>query len=421
MSDPQLAGIDARWLQDAMTSFNETAKCLERAYRDLEREKRRIDHELERKNDELERAVSELDDLLDSMPAGVVSTDAQGVVRTLNPAAESMLGIAAAEGLGRAEADLVDARGDTIFATCDESDGSVHEVSVALPNGVARRLRVATTSLRDREARGGGAMRMILDVTTQRELEESLAQRDRMAEMGEMASVLAHQIRNPLNGIAGFGSLIVERIRAGRPDDVERYAEKVISASRKLEHLVSELLRFTRVDRPHEAEVDVASLVRNLVEELAGESPLPSASIVVATHGVETTNTTGDAALLREALRNLIENARDAVSARAYGDPSRGSVRVGVRRDRERVVVRIHDDGPGLDDSVRQRVFHPFFTTKESGFGLGMPIARKIIEQHGGSLTLRSRPGSGCRVRVELPSPGLTNPLPVSTYGESIA
>jgi len=234
-----------------------------------------------------------------------------------------------------------------------------------------------------------------------RALEESLAHRNRLAEMGEMAQVLAHQIRNPLNGIAGFGSLVLERLAEGRTDGIDRFATSIVDASRKLEGLVAELLRFAREEGGEADRIELARVVDEAIEELGAGSgasahrrDLPRISVAT---GRARGPILGNAALLRQAIRNVIANACDAAGPE-------GRVRVGLAEREGRVTLRVHDNGPGMDEDVRSRVFLPFFTTKENGFGLGLPIARKLVERDGGRLSLGTRPSRGCRVRIEFPA-----------------
>ena len=420
MKDPRLGASGIGDLRQALTRFNDTATRLEGAYRDLEHEKRRIDFELEAKNRELTDTVARLDALLGSLPSGVVATDAAGAIRTVNRAAETILGIRAENWIGRPVEELVDGDGERLILepTCAASDSerpntegpNTERPSTERPSterwvhcldGGRRILRRATTAVFDAEGEGLGTLATFTDVTAVRALEESLAQRNRLAEMGEMAQTLAHQIRNPLNGIAGFGNLILERLADDRSDGIDRFANSIVGASRKLEGLVAELLRFAREEAGEADRIELGRVVDDAVEEMTASAGEKRTARIVVTRGRTESegafDVLGNASLLRQALRNLIANACDAAG------PD-GRVRVGLARRGDRVVLRVHDDGPGMDEDVRARVFLPFFTTKESGFGLGLPIARKLVERDGGRLELRTRPSGGCRVRVEFPA-----------------
>lgn len=408
MKHARIGSAEMEWLQNAIASFNETAVRLEKAYRDLESEKRRIDLELERKNRELAHSLGNLDALLSCTTAGVVSTDAANIVRVVNRAAEQMLGIRSSDWVGSSLLEIAGDREDLLTLLSGSSEAPQVELRVRCLDDRERNLRVTVSAIEDASGQVFGAMRTITDMTEIRDLEESLAQRNRMAEMGEMSSVLAHQIRNPLNGIAGFGRLILERLDSGDSEAVRRYAENIVRGSRRLETLVHELLRFTRDDAVSRETVDLVEVVAEAVEAESATDESGSdgsSSSGTSTRDSATTRVLlpsdaltahGDGTQLREAIANLIHNARDAAG------PG-GTVRIDARREGDRATIRIHDCGPGMDRETRERIFHPFFTTKESGYGLGLPIARKLIERHRGTLTIRTRPGRGCRARIELP------------------
>ena len=389
MTASRIATSDLGVLQDALESFNETAGRLEEAYRDLEAEKRRIDLELESRNRELADTVASLDTLLASLPAGVVGTDAEGAIRTVNQAAERILGIRRSAWLGRLACELLDAEGQPLLGET-ELGGPVERV-VRLANGDRRVLSISASRVLDPEGCGNGILATFTDVTETCALRDRLAQRDRMAEMGEMAAVLAHQIRNPLNGIAGFGRLIRERVAEERTASVDPYAARIVDASGKLEELVGGLLRFAREDSAPNELVPLDELIRAAVD-----TTKPQRVRLAVQRSVERIQVRADRALLREALRNLIDNALEA-------SVDERSIRVHIDADEGKARVRIHDAGPGMDAATLERVFRPFFTTKEKGTGLGLPIARKVVERHGGRMSVRSAPGAGCRVTVELP------------------
>jgi len=376
-------------LREALLAFSRTARSLEGAYRHLEREKQRIDLRLEKKNRELEETVGHLDALLESMPAGVVATDPRGRVTRVNREAERILGIVSGDLLGRPASELTDASRHPLFT--GERGELPRERRIRTARGEERVVAFDASDVVDRSGRILGILHTLIDRTEVRALEESLAQRNRMAEMGEMASVLAHQIRNPLNGIAGFGRLISERLDEGSSEGVDRYARCIVEASTRLDALVTGLLRLCRDEAPRRETVDLRAVVRESVDSLSrvvegtlevivGRGPIP---------------VDADATLLVEAARNLVTNALEAAGPR-------GRVRLQVLRRGDRAALRVHDDGPGMDAATAERVFHPFFTTKETGYGLGLPIARKAIERCDGTVTVRSRPGRGCRVRVDL-------------------
>ncbi len=206
----------------------------------------------------------------------------------------------------------------------------------------------------------------------------------RLASLGEMSAVLAHEIRNPLASLKGNAQLLAGLLPAG--DKPRQKAERVVDEAVRLEALTNHLLDFVRAGEVHRADVDPAALLR---ESAAG---VDAHAIMVDGAGAPPTWPL-DEAKLRQVLVNLLENAVQA------GTP----VRARVARDRGRLVFEVRDAGPGVPAEDRERIFEPFFTRRTSGTGLGLAVAKRVVDLHGGTIAVADAPGGGAVFRVELP------------------
>jgi two-component system sensor histidine kinase HydH len=199
----------------------------------------------------------------------------------------------------------------------------------------------------------------------------------RLAALGEMSAVLAHEIKNPLASLKGNAQLLAASLPEG--DKPRAKADRVVAEAQRLEQLTNGLLVFVRTGELHRADTPVGELARaaagDTAIELAGDATWPL-----------------DAERMRQVLANLIANAAEA------GPP----VRVEIRGE-GRLVIDVADRGPGVPKEERERIFEPFFTKKTRGTGLGLPVARRIVELHGGTLTAHDNPGGGAVFRVEIP------------------
>jgi signal transduction histidine kinase len=207
---------------------------------------------------------------------------------------------------------------------------------------------------------------------------------EHLAHVGKMSAVLAHEIRNPLGTVKGFVQLAAERSDAS----VRPLLDRAVSEAQRLENLVKDLLAYGRPSPPQWRDTewrDSAATAEAHARQLIGDRPI-ALSVTM-----EPLVWRSDPALIDQALLNLIRNAVEAIPSGAPGE---------IRIDAERsgpgeVIIRVRDNGIGLADSVRERLFEPFATTKASGTGLGLAITRKLAESLGGSLTLESRSGGG--------------------------
>ena len=212
--------------------------------------------------------------------------------------------------------------------------------------------------------------------------EERTRERERrLASLGEMSAVLAHEIRNPLASLKGNAQLLA----AGLDDKSRAKAERVVDDARRLEQLTTDLLAFVRTGELQRAPAAPGALVRDAAGAVEGAIEIDDAQ-APATWSL-------DATRMRQVLVNLFDNAI------AAGGP----VRAIVRGERGRLVIDVCDRGPGVPREDRERIFEPFFTGKTRGTGLGLAIARRVIEQHRGTIAVDDAPGGGARFRVELP------------------
>jgi two-component system sensor histidine kinase HydH len=219
-----------------------------------------------------------------------------------------------------------------------------------------------------------------------RELRRSAEERERererrLASLGEMSAVLAHEIRNPLASLKGNAQLLASSL-----DDKSRAkAQRVVDDAVRLERLTHDLLAFVRTGELARAPVAPAELVR---EAAAAVDPAIEVDAAAAPPRWSL-----DPARMREVVVNLLDNARSA------GPPARAS----VRGERGRLVIEVCDRGPGVPAAERERIFEPFHTGKTHGTGLGLAIARRVVELHRGSIAVDDAPGGGARFRVEIP------------------
>ncbi len=211
---------------------------------------------------------------------------------------------------------------------------------------------------------------------------EEVGNLEQLAALGEMAAGIAHEIRNPLNAVEGFAGLLHRRLAGTDPQSAE-YASKVLAGVRDANAIITDLLDFARPAELSREPVDL----RALVAEVLAEVTSPDVRTELTVQGAPELQ--GDARRLRQAVRNLVLNADQALSGA-------GELVVTIERVGRDVVLRFEDDGPGIAPSVRDRLFHPFVTTKSEGTGLGLAMVHKIAMQHGGRVSCPERTRGAC-------------------------
>jgi len=229
------------------------------------------------------------------------------------------------------------------------------------------------------------------DITARKAAEETLVQQAALAQVGQMAAVVAHEVRNPLAGIKGVIQILISRRGSGDPD--LPVMNDIVARIDSLSELVNDLMVFARPRAPKPVELRLQPLV---VEALTMARRDPAAALVQISVDGGDSSIVADAELIRAALFNLLLNAAQAVG-------EQGTIHVRTMVFGESAVVEVQDNGPGIPAELRERVLEPFFTTKSRGGGLGLPIAKRSAELHGGSLTLSSPESGGTVARLTLP------------------
>jgi PAS domain S-box-containing protein len=229
------------------------------------------------------------------------------------------------------------------------------------------------------------------DVTALKAAEAKLAQQAGLARLGQMAAVVAHEVRNPLAGIKGAVQVLISR-RA--PTDTELpVMGDIVTRIDALSELINDLMVFARPRPPRLSTFDMRPLLVEAVDMFRRDSA--NAALEVAIDGPSVA-LTADAELLRAAVLNLLLNAGQAMSGQ-------GRIAVAIRQEDRQCVVDIRDTGPGIPAALREQVFEPFFTTKSRGGGLGLAITRRTAELHGGSLILSCPETGGTVSTMALP------------------
>jgi two-component system nitrogen regulation sensor histidine kinase NtrY len=381
-------------------AFNTMAAELSASQRTLERS--RVD--LERQHIEVEGRRRYIETILERIATGVVSIDAAGRITTINPAAARLLqlgstdvGQPVAQVFGRP--DLEPIAGMLRRVHDGTPADAAQEVALAR-DGREVHLAAAATTLIAEDGGSEGTVLVFDDVTP-------LFRAQRVAAWRDVARRLAHEIKNPLTPI----QLSAERMRrqfasADEPARalVEECTETIVGEVDSLKGLVDEFAQFARMPAPRTVPTD---LHRVLDETLALYAGLFRSITIEREFAARLPRVRVDPEQLKRVVINLVDNAVEALDGQSSngGRPDGGRITVGTEHDVTNGVARITiaDNGPGIPDADREKLFMPYYSTKRRGSGLGLAIVRRIIAEHGGSIEVGRNEPSGTRFAIDLP------------------
>lgn len=360
--------------------------------------------------------------LLGSLHAGVAAVDAAGRLRVLNAPARRMLGLAeppAAEPIGRPCEEVFRAqpRVAELLRAALGGREAPSRAELALAGAPPRSIGFTLSPVRGADGSLLGAALLFRDLQPLERLDERERLRERLAALGEMAAGLAHEIRNPLASLGVLAGLLRRRLPA-EADDERGLVDALLAEVRALEATVTDALHFVKPAPVSPAAVDLVDALEAALAQ--ARARIPFGGELERRYEEPHPVVQGDAEQLRSAFANLVANALEAM--RFAPAAARLALRV-FRREapaddrvlrvaargplpglaRLEAVVEVSDRGPGVPEELRERIFYPFFTTRERGSGVGLALAHKAVTGHGGCLEVEDAAGGGATFRVRLP------------------
>jgi two-component system nitrogen regulation sensor histidine kinase NtrY len=391
--------LDHRVKAETSDEFGSLIDAFNRMAGDLAANRRRLERssvELERKHHDVESRRRYVETVLDRLATGVVSIDATGSIRTWNAAASRLLGMDARVAGLPASAVFGTRELKPLALTIDEAarnreDTRPQDVSVTL-EGREVHLAVMTTPLRRDDGTTDGMVVVFDDVSP-------LIRAQKAAAWREVARRLAHEIKNPLTPI----QLCAERLRrhftqAPEPTRalVDECTTTIVGEVESLKGLVDEFSQFARMPAPRAVPTDLHALLDDALALYQGLFT----DVEFRRHFAEGLPKVGvDQEQIRRVVINLVDNAIEAMDRR-------GAIDLGTEHDRAGNLVRIvvADNGPGIPAAEREKLFLPYYSTKQRGSGLGLAIVRRIVAEHGGSIAVTDNTPRGTRFAIELPA-----------------
>ena len=374
--------VSGEQLENAFHEFNQLSKQLTDSYGDLESQVVQLTSELAEARSERLKYLAEkevladrLEQLLKTLPAGVVELDAHGVINQVNPIASEMLG-----------------------DDCLEESWEKITKEIFISEGDALRLkdgRWVTVRARPLGVEAGKII-LISDISETHNLQETVNRQQRLTSLGEMISSLAHQIRTPLASVILYLSNLNHE--DAKASDRRRFVSKARERLHHLERIVNDMLVFARGGISDSECFCLDDFTRDL-ERLLTPQFIEANGRLIIDNQVPEAPIRGNRDALLSVFQNLATNAIEASS-----DVPILEIKVAWSSE-EAVEFSFRDNGSGISDKDKKRIMEPFYTTKTAGTGLGLAVVNATIENHNGELTIDSKPGEGSCFKVKLPLP----------------
>jgi len=323
--------------------------------------------------------------VVEGLPSGLFTTDTEGNVLIFNRAAESITNTPKSSIIGKKIDSVLQ------YFTFPFLEGRREKIITA--NGIQKIIGVGITTLKGRNDQTRGFIGIFQDLTQLKRLEAEMKQREKMATIGELSSNIAHEIRNPLASLKSSVEMLKE-------DSVPKnYKMKLmdiaLDETERLDRIIKDFLTYSRPTKPEFKRFDIHGLLDDIIELLINvEQNKGRVHIKKNYNGIIEVN--ADPQKMRQVFWNLGLNAVEAM-------PEGGDLIIATKDMDEHIGITFKDFGFGIQEEDIDKVFFPFFTTKEHGTGLGLAIAYRIIEEHNGKIQVESIPGGGTTVDILLP------------------
>lgn len=394
-------------LEQGFSQFTEAAEKLQERIGNLHERLEQKNEELQRNLEEKERVKTYLANIFESLDIGVLVTDMEGQITSVNREGVNILGLGAEQLIGE---DVNLLLGETLVTGGAAGKIEKEPITFKRQDAETVKLQLSVTGM------PGGFILNVQDVTELKKLEETAERRNRFTAMGEMAANIAHEIRNPLGSIELFASLV----QKGLPADSEQaqLVNHISSAVTSMNHIISNLLAYTKPRPVNRQQMDLQQLVAESAEFL--ELLAAKHEVAVAVHlEAERPLIRGDEEMLKQVVHNLFLNAVQAM-------PDGGELTIATRnktlRDPQQVLrfhpeppvpaeldvieVTLQDQGSGMPMEIQRQIFDPFFTTKARGTGLGLAIVHNILESHLATIDVDSHVDVGTTMILTFPVAG---------------
>ena len=326
------------------------------------------------------------ENILQSVQSGVISFDEEMKITKINLAASKILEIQGDSMIGQFH-DAVLNKPITDFLR-DRKIIERGEISYVTPSGKRIWLGLTLSPLKNSEGTTIGQILIFTDLTHLKAIESQMELRNKLSSLGEISAGIAHELRNPMGVIAGYTKILSKKAESSLMPTVDAISREIIVMDR----IISDFLSFARPVELNPADIDLKAIIeyclmataekRNDIDLRIGIANLPLMK--------------GDEVLMRQAFINLIQNALEAM-------PQGGTLTIrGIPSGNDYLDITVTDTGHGISENVKDKIFLPFFTTKEKGTGLGLAIVHKIVISHGGSIHVDSS-DKGTAFRLRLP------------------
>lgn len=349
--------------------------------------------------------------IIDNIEDAVIAIDQTGTIILFNPAAQNFTGLSEKQALGKIFCELFQQQENlcALVRTSLREGRSLSDHEAAAFESLGRRRKrhfsVSISPILSFHGLQQGAIVIMHDLTQVLSLQESVRHADRLSMIGTMAAGLAHEIKNPLGGIKGAAQLL--RMELARQPELQEYTDLIIRENERINRIIVELLDLAAPRRNRLEPVNINKLLNELISLQRHRAQTQQVDFQLLLDP-SIPPIYGDSDLLTRLFLNLLKNAWEAapdhteitVETRIDGEYYLG---VEGSRPTPLVQVRISDQGPGLTPAELEQAFTPFYTTKDGGSGLGLPICQKIVTDHGGLLRFTEGTGGGTLVTVSLP------------------
>jgi two-component system sensor kinase FixL len=329
---------------------------------------------------------------------GIIVIDSRGLIESINPAGQRLFGYTEPELVGQNVSILMPSpfheQHDQYLQRYQETGraaiiGTGRQVRGLRKDGTTFPLHLSVGEMQiDGERKYTGVLH---DLTARVALEAKLREQSALATLGEMAAVIAHEVKNPLAGIRGAVQVIGGRLPVGNTD--APMMKEIVARIDSLDAMMKDLLLFARPPKPKRLPTDIGPLVQATADLLKRDQAAKNIDVEVSGSAPAVS---ADGEMLKMVIHNLLINGAHAMQGR-------GTIRVGIDASGSGCRISIADDGPGIAPEIRDKIFVPFFTTKNRGTDLGLPTAKRFIEAHDGEISVECPPSGGTTVTLQLP------------------